>query len=87
MNERRNVYVNGASVTMSEIFKWYEGDFKWKAPSLLAFAKIYAAPALRAVLEKLPTTVRLKYFDYDWAINDPGSRAKAKSEFEREISR
>lgn len=87
VNERRNVYVNGASVTMSEIFKWYEGDFKWKAPSLLAFAKIYAAPALRAVLEKLPTTVRLKYFDYDWAINDPGSRAKAKSEFEREISR
>jgi hypothetical protein len=87
VNERRNVYVNGATVTMSEIFKWYEADFLWKAPSTLEFAKQYAAPALKAALDKLPANVRPKYFDYDWAINDPGSRAKAKSEFEREISR
>ena len=87
VNERRNVYVKGTSVTMSEIFKWYEKDFQWAAPSLLEFAKKYAAPDLQAAIGKLPPGTRLQYFDYDWAINDPGSRAKAKSEFEREISR
>ena len=87
VNERRNVHVKDGSVTMSEIFKWYEGDFKWEAASLLDFAKMYAAPALKASLEKLPAKPRLQYFDYDWAINDPGSRAKAKSEFEREIGK
>jgi len=87
VNERRNVYVKDSTVTMSEIFKWYEGDFKWTAASLIDFAKIYAKPELKSALDKLPASPRMKYFDYDWAINDPGSRAKAKSEFEREISR
>ncbi len=91
VNERRNVYVQQGSstVTLSEIFKWYEKDFLVKAPGgVLEFAKMYASPDLKAALDKLPAkSVRLKYFDYDWAINDPGSRANAKSEFEREISR
>jgi hypothetical protein len=87
VNERRNVYVKDGVVTISEIFKWYEGDFKWTASSALEFAKVYAAPDLKNALEKLPSKPQVKYFDYDWAINDPGSRAKAKSEFERELSR
>lgn len=87
VNERRNVLVKDGTVTMSEIFKWYEGDFKWKAASALEFAKMYATPELKAALDKLPRNARVKHFDYDWGINDPGSRAKAKSEYEREISR
>jgi hypothetical protein len=87
VNERRNVYVSGGAVTLSEIFKWYEGDFKWTSPSLLDFAKKYAKPELKTALDGLPAKARVKYFDYDWGINDPGSRVKAKSEFEREIGR
>lgn len=88
VNERRNVYVQANSVTLSEIFKWYEKDFLAKAPGgILEFAKLYASEELKSALDKLPKGVKLRYFDYDWSINDPGSRAKAKSEFEREISR
>lgn len=88
VNERRNVYVQGNSVTLSEIFKWYEKDFLSTAPGgVLAFARKHAAAELKAALDKLPEKPAVRYFDYDWSINDPGSRAKAKSEFEREISR
>ena len=87
VNERRNIYVKDGAVRMSEIFKWYENDFKWSAPSVLEFANKYAKPDLKKALDGLPAKPRVQYFDYDWAINDPGSRAKAKSEFERELGR
>lgn len=87
VNERRNVFVKDGAVTFSEIFKWYEADFRWKSASVLDFVKAHAKPELKSALERLPARPRVKYFDYDWGINDPGSRAKAKSEFEREISR
>lgn len=86
VSERRNVLVETGTVTLSEIFKWYEKDFLWKAPSVLDFIKTNANVDLRSRLDSLGTKPRIKYVDYDWAINDPGSRAKAKSPYERELS-
>lgn len=85
--ERRNVLVDGNTVTLSEIFKWYEKDFKWKAPSAIDFVKSWAAPELKAKLDALGPKPQVRFFDYDWAINDPGSRMKAKSPYERELAK
>lgn len=84
--ERRNVLVEGETVTLSEIFKWYDSDFRWKAPSVIDFVKLYAAPELKAKLAAIARP-RIKFVDYDWSINDPGSRVKAKSPYEREIAK
>jgi hypothetical protein len=83
VNERRNALVANGAVTLSEIFKWYAGDFQKQAPTVLEYLKKYAAPELRRALDG---KLRVKYFDYDWAINDPGSRARAKSVYERELA-
>ena len=83
--ERRNVLVEDGGITLSEIFKWYDADFRWKAPTALDFIKLHAAPELKAKLDA-SAKAKIKFVEYDWAINDPGSRAKAKSPYERELA-
>lgn len=83
IGQRRNLTINGREITLSEIFKWYKEDF---GPDLLLYLRRYAAEADRRALEALQQP-RIKYYDYDWSINDPGSRSRAKSPLEREIAR
>ena len=54
--------------------------------SALAFVRRYSPPARLRLLDELGPNPRLEFFDYDWSINEPGSRAKAKLGYERELA-
>ena len=82
LSERRNLLIRGNDVTLSSIFQWYAADFG----DLRAFLLRYATGSVRTDLEPL-THPRFHYFDYDWSVNEPGSRARSKSEYERELAR
>lgn len=75
VSEPRNVSVSGSTVTLSKIFDWFRGDFK-PAGGVAAF--------LRARRSDVPAKPRFKYFDYDWSLNEPGSRARSPNPLERE---
>ena len=86
IGQRRNVNVKASlnRITLSSIFKWYRADFEAKQ-SLLEFIARYGGENLRAALARLKQP-KISYYDYDWAINDPGSRARSKNPYERELA-
>ncbi len=90
-NETRNLAVERDTVYLPVLLDWYKEDFeavtgkKGKAAAL-AYALRYASPEKRKTVEAL-TAPKIVFRDYDWAINDPGSRARAKSAPERELAK
>jgi len=90
VNERRNLTIDSSSneVILSAIFKWYKEDFERSADgsqkTILDFVGRYANPGNRKLLDSLRKS-RIKYYDYDWSINELGSRARAKSPLDREL--
>ncbi len=92
INERRNLTINpGANeLTLSKIFDWYKKDFEngpgGRKQTVLDFVRRYASDENRKALDSLGQ-LSVKYYDYDWSINERGSRAKARSPFDRELSR
>lgn len=82
--QRRMVVIDAAKkqLTLSKLFDWYESDFG----DVAGFIKKYSSEENRRKIESIAAP-RIRHHDYDWAINDPGSRAKAASEYEREPSR
>ena len=85
VNQKRDLTIDASAneVTFSEIFKWYKDDFK---PSVLEYLRRYASEESRRALDGLKAP-KIKYYDYDWSINDPGLRSRAKSPLERELAR
>jgi hypothetical protein len=53
---------------LSQIFKWYADDFTKPAGSLAAYVKPYLPEAQRNALTD-PAKVKVKYTEYDWALN------------------
>ncbi|GAA4387719.1 DUF547 domain-containing protein [Hymenobacter koreensis] len=50
-------------VQLSEIFKWYDGDFKAGGKTVLAYINQY--------LDKpIPASYKIDYYTYDWGLND-----------------
>ncbi|MFT6971108.1 MAG: hypothetical protein ACJAXX_001676 [Roseivirga sp.] len=49
-------------VLISEIFKWYEGDFKGKASSLIEYLNKYRS-------DKIPKGYKVDYYTYNWTLN------------------
>jgi hypothetical protein len=82
--ENRNAAIDPKTqtVTLTALFKWYAADF---GPAL-AYVRRYSTPQRLALLEQLGPSPRIRFFDYDWSINESGSRAKAKLGFERELA-
>ena len=50
-------------VALSEIFKWYAGDFAEKAASLIEYLNQFRT-------EAIPTDYKTDYYPYDWTLND-----------------
>lgn len=88
VSQKRNVYIDAAAneITLSEIFKWYQQDFEKSAQSVLRYIRRYADEDEARAMDRLRAP-KIRYFDYDWSLNDPGSRARAKSALERELAR
>lgn len=57
---------------LSPIFKWYAEDFTKPAGSLAAYVKPHFPAAQRAALID-PAKVKVKFTDYNWALNTTGS--------------
>ncbi|MFD3001572.1 DUF547 domain-containing protein [Pontibacter toksunensis] len=57
------VQANGKKVLVSEIFKWYEQDFKQEASSVSAYINKYRS-------NPLPPGYKLGYYIYSWNLND-----------------
>jgi len=53
--------IAGDTVFLSKIFDWYKKDFE-KEGGVLDFINQY-------IKKKIPSHVRVKYLDYDWALN------------------
>lgn len=81
--ERRNLEIDAQANTihLSALFDWYKEDFG----GTLEFVKKYVPDTTRARIESMRSP-KLRYRDYDWSINDPGSRARAKAAWERELA-
>jgi hypothetical protein len=91
INERRNVTIDPArnEVTLSAVFDWYKKDFVKESArgndGLLAYVLPYLIVERRKTLAALRQP-KVKFHDYDWSINDPGSRSRAKSPLDRELA-
>ncbi len=91
--ETRNLAIDAKAnrVTLAAILDWYKADFekftKSAAPlALLSYARQHASPAQQKAIDALKSP-RIVFRDYDWAINDPGSRQRAATPEERELAR
>ncbi|MGH7729965.1 MAG: DUF547 domain-containing protein [Candidatus Eiseniibacteriota bacterium] len=60
----RNRIDPGGRLRLSPIFKWYEGDFRQAAGSVVAFVARYL-PGGAAI----PPDTRIDFLDYDWSLN------------------
>lgn len=63
VNDAQRNRVKAKKAEVSEIFKWFRGDFVRDAGSVRAYLNRYAA-------EKLDADGRINYIDYQWSLND-----------------
>ncbi|MDX1588899.1 MAG: DUF547 domain-containing protein [Oleiphilaceae bacterium] len=69
-NTPRHLRVEGNTLYLTELFKWYEKDFVQEEGSVKDFIRAYAD---EAVIEKIEGTDSIRYIEYDWALNKPGN--------------
>ena len=77
LSDPKNARVEGERLMVSKYFDWYGGDFtaaEWKkaAPSIAAFIAGYAAPDVKAFIEKRGGKPPTGFLDYDWTLNAAG---------------
>jgi hypothetical protein len=61
-DETKNV-INENSAKLSKLFKWFSGDFKNNAPSVVAYINKYSDT-------KLSEDADIEYAEYSWELND-----------------
>lgn len=67
-NTDRHLRVEGDTLHLTELFKWYEKDFVDEGGSIRGFIREWAEPD---VAQKVMQTDAIEYIDYDWALNRP----------------
>ena len=93
INERRNLMIDPVANTaaLSKIFDWYTKDFEAPvAPgepqgTLIEYVRRHANDDNRRALDALRRP-KITFSDYDWSLNEPGSRARARSPLDRELA-
>lgn len=74
LGDPRNVRVEDGAVVLPRLLDWYGGDFSAadsspRADSVAGFAARYAAPETAARIRALGPDPRVRFLDYDWALN------------------
>ena len=69
-NTDRHLRVEGDTLHLTELFKWYEDDFVDEGGSVRGFISQWAD---EAVAEQVQQTDSIEYIDYDWALNRPAN--------------
>lgn len=67
INHPRGARFEGDRLVVSSIYRWFASDFGGDDKHVLAHLSTYAAPALKARLQK---TDRIGGHDYDWSLNE-----------------
>ncbi len=63
LNNPEFIRYNEGKLQISEIFKWYPKDFGLTKADIISFINSYRS-------DELPTNQKIKYYDYDWTLND-----------------
>ena len=66
INDRQNNFLDGHTLHVSRIFKWFSKDF---ADDIPGYVRSYAKGDFAAQLDKAGKSVNVKYLDYDWSLN------------------
>ena len=66
INNPKKNYIDGNTLYVSRIFKWFAEDFNHDIP---AFFKKYAAPELKRQLVEQSDNIKVRHLDYDWSLN------------------
>ncbi|TVP56606.1 MAG: DUF547 domain-containing protein [Halomonadaceae bacterium] len=69
-NTPRHLRVEGDTLYLTELFKWYEDDYVEEEGSVKAFIQAYADDP---VAEKVAATSRIRFISYDWDLNTPAN--------------
>lgn len=67
-NTDRHLRVEGDTLHVTELFKWYEEDFVDEGGSVKGFIREWAD---EAVAEKVDKTESIEHIHYDWELNRP----------------
>ena len=70
INHGRAVWFDGDDLGASSIYKWFSEDFGGNDRNILEHLKKYAAPNLRARLNKKRD---INVYHYDWSLNGAAS--------------
>jgi len=62
LNNPNFIKIEGETVQISEIFKWYTSDFKLKAKNEIEYINSYRT-------NKLDPKTKYGYYNYDWSVN------------------
>ncbi len=94
VSQTRNVTIDldKRRVTLSKIFDWYGQDFERPTgrrgnAAVLAYIGRYLDGEPGKLFKKLGPNPRVSFHDYDWGLNDVGSRSRSKNQLEREFAR
>lgn len=66
LNDTRFNYLEGNTLYISRIFKWFAVDFD---NDPIGFFLKYASQDLKRQLEVKKETIKIKYLKYDWSLN------------------
>jgi hypothetical protein len=74
LSDPKNVRVEGSKLLVSKYFDWYGSDFTakgWKGSenSVAACIARYAAPDVRAFIDRHSGKPPIGFLDYDWSLN------------------
>ncbi len=67
INHSRGVRVEGGTLTVSKIYKWYRADFGGDDAAIIAHIRRYAAPPLARQLQGIR---QISQYEYIWLLND-----------------
>ena len=70
---KRHLEIKGDTLHVTELFKWYEGDFVEASGSRKAFIEKWGDSALA---DRIEGTSELTFIEYDWSLNKPANFPK-----------
>jgi hypothetical protein len=66
LNMPGNYRLEGDTLWVSSIFKWFSGDFN---DDPVGFYRTYAEGELKKQLDRRRERLKVKHLDYDWSLN------------------
>ena len=72
LNDRRSnrFDLKTSRATLSPIFSWFGEDFGSDEQAVIEFVAPYLKPSYAALIAEQPSVWRIRYSDYDWALNE-----------------